>query len=138
MANTATVQAIITNLETLLTNAGFTLEDLSNDNLSNTPNAVIEYSREEFEENRGQTNKYNTIFFNILIQFKETTTAAARDKIATYTHYVRDNVNVNAVNVGDLSSSQLVSFVDHISMESENNIPIFSLSYQLSIRYRET
>ena len=138
--NTTNVQAIITNLETIVgTTLGFKLEYNCKDDpdVDTTPGAVILYLGETFVENFGEKPLYNEISFLILIKFTEENPGSIRDKAITHVHKLREGITIDALNVGDLSASKIVSWVDHEGAEVDNEQPVNQIDYHLSVRYRE-
>jgi hypothetical protein len=140
MSNTETVQAIITNIETILTNStlAFKLEDMSDDEKLKTIDlAKVIYTGEEFEESYGERNLYNEIEFLIVVQYTDPNPAARRDKNAVIVHKIRDNITIDALNVGFLASTKLVSRVEHVEAKTGIDQTTNTINYILKVRYRE-
>jgi hypothetical protein len=140
MTNAANVKAIIANVESIIsTTIGYNLEYAirADEDVDTTPNAVLLYDGEEFEENFGEKPLYNEIKFEILTQFRESDPQDIRDKSVDIIHNYRGNITIDALNVGDISSSKVVSRVDHDTNARAEGIPVVQLSYQMLVRYRE-
>lgn len=140
VTNTTNVQAIITNLETIVgTTLGFKLEyNIKDDpDVDTTPGAIILYLGEVFEESFGEKPLYNEIAFLILIKFTEDTPGLIRDKAVTYIHKLREGITIDLLNVGDLAATKIVSRVTHEGADLDNEQPVNQIDYSLSIRYRE-
>jgi hypothetical protein len=140
MSNTTNVQAIITNLETIVgTTLGFNLElSLASDpDVDTTASAQILYQGEDFMESFGEKPLSNELDILIKIQFREETPGDIRDLAVGYVHKLREGITINLLNVGALSASKMVSRVDHGPAEVEPDHPITEIDYHLKIRYRE-
>lgn len=141
MANLDTVQSITTNLETVINQSGLKTTQETVDitqPASILPICEVHYEGEELAENFGQKPLYNDIRFRLRIIIKEPDTKARIREMQKYIHLVRDNVTVNALNIGDLASSKLVSLVDSDNPDTSESIDDMAIvEYNLLIRYRE-
>lgn len=138
MANEDTVKAITANLTAILTAQGFKVEDLSVDpDADVTPLVTILGPNEDFEYNHGEKPKYSDLAYTLAVRFSDKHLSTARDRAADYSHKLRDNITVPALNVGSLAASKLVSRTDHTMEDADYNTPIMRFDYSLSIRYRE-
>lgn len=138
MANEDTVKAIEDNLTAILVAQGFKVEDLSIDPDADTmPLAVLVFEGEEFEYNHGEKPKYNDARYTVAIRYSDKATASARDKAVGYSHSLRANVTVGALNAGDLATSKLVCKVNHDGYEYDYKPPQAQIAYRLRVRYRE-
>lgn len=139
MSDEATEKSIITNLEAIFNGFGWVQEDLSsNTTAKTTPFYMLEYQTIDFEENFGQKPRYNELGIIIHILIEAKTATAARDKKSELTHSVRPNVTIDALNIGDLATSKLVSRVGHGPVDSPHSPPKLEVAYPLTVRYRET
>lgn len=138
MADLDTIKAIEDNLTAIITAQGFNFEDSSTDpKVETTPVATLLFRGETFEYAHGQKPIYNELEYEVVVNFNTSATATARDKAAEHGHKLRENITVNALNVGSLAASKLVSRVDHQGYDAEYNRPVLRVSYRLKIRYRE-
>ena len=142
MTNAATGKSIITNIETILTTLGWELEDLSTlksdlSGYSGTPACMLILTGIDFEENFGETPKYNELSFTIIVAFKYDNPASARDKAIDFAYAIREGIKTEFLNVGDLEDSQYVSGVRHDVVAFEYTAPIAVINYDLVIRHRE-
>lgn len=138
--NTTNVQAIITNLEGIIgTTLGFNLEyEIKDDpDVDTTPAAILHYLGESFEDSLGERPKYNEVSFMIIVVFRESDTDEIRDRSTIYVHKLRDGITTAKLNVGDLSESKQVTWVDHLSAEVTTETPTIQIDYQIAVRYRE-
>lgn len=138
MANADTVKAIEDNLTSILATQGFKVEDLSSDpDVDTTPLCAILHRGETFGAAHGEKPLYNEISYELSIRFNTKYPSTSRDSIADWAHKVRTNVTVNALNVGSLATTKLVSWVNHNGYDINYTPPITSISYKLRVRYRE-
>jgi len=140
MSNLDTIKAIEDNLSAIILAQGFMLEDSSEDQKRRTkPLCALRHTGEEFGDEYGQKPDYNDIRYTLRISFSDSAPGTTRDKTAEYAHKIRNNVTVNALNVGGLVSSKLIFHVAHegYSITGEGP-PETEMEYRLRIRYRET
>lgn len=138
-----TVKAITTNLEAIITSTlAWQLEDASGG--KGTPSAPlvnILYAGEAPEDIFNERPSYIEVDFTLLISFTGTDSylpAQARIDQQTNAHAIRSAVTVALLNVGDLSASKLVSFVEHGEWEVDYLNPALSIiTYPITVRYRE-
>jgi hypothetical protein len=141
VANSDTVNSIETNLRKVIKAGGINVSDSTFDKdtpRSKMPIAEINYEGELMGYNHGQKPLYNGIQFRIRILIDARDERAKKREFIRILHLIRDNVTINALNIGDLASSKLVSKVtteDTDSTLSDENIGI--LEYDLQVRYRE-
>ena len=135
--NEETVDAIIENIEQILTGLGFPIEDLSGDSYMSSPWAQVHYNGEDFENEYSQRPEYNQVNLVLFMQFQSNTPALSRGLQVKTLHDLRDAITVATVNVGDLRDSKLVTFVQHTGGTVDYNAPITAISYALAVQYRE-
>lgn len=138
MANTDTVKAITANLSTILAGLGFKVEDLSVDpSMVTTPVCVILYEGEDFEYGHGQKPLYNEVRYLLKVMLNDPKPGSSRDKYADHVHAIRDAVTVDALNVGGLAASKLVSLVNTTDVAITYDPPVSTIDYRMNVRYRE-
>ena len=113
MSNFATIKAITDNLETVLRAKGIKFErKLSDENdneglkASQLPAGEIRYGPEDFEYAHGMKPKYVEVVFTVKILIRERNAKNNIMKVQEWVHNVREAINVNALNIGDLASSR--------------------------------
>lgn len=138
-----TIKAITTNLESIIeTTLTWSLEDKSSgDGTAAAPIVNILYDGEEPEDLFNERSSYIEADFTFKISFAGTgtyTPALARIDQQTNAHALRAAITVALLNVGDLSASKLVSFVEHGKWEVDYDTPPLSvITYPITVRYRE-
>ena len=138
MANSDTVKAITANLAAILAGLGFKIEDLSIDpSMATSPVCVILYEGEEFEYGHGQKPLYNEVKYLLKLMLNDPKPGTSRDKYAQYVHAIRDAVTVDALNIGGLAASKLVSLVNTTDVTITYEPPVSTIDYRLNVRYRE-
>ena len=142
MGNFETVVSITANLTKLLKQQGakFTLEayeDVTKIPVSILPHGLIQYLGEVFDQEHGQRPSWNEIKFKIRIVFKSTSADVIIRDQQKWMHKIRDNVTVNAMNIDDLASSKLISWVKIEEGDVDNQVDRSTLECFMLIRYRE-
>jgi hypothetical protein len=142
VGNFDTVTAITANLTKLLKQQGakFTLEayeDTTKIPASILPHGLIQYLGEVFDQEHGQRPSWNEIKFKIRIVFKSTSADVVIRDQQEWMHKIRDNVTVNAMNIDDLASSKLVSWIKIEEGDVDNQLDRSILEAFMMIRYRE-
>lgn len=138
MANVDTVKAVTANIGSILTALGLKVEDASsNHDITTASVAQIHYDGERFEYAFGQKPLYNTIEYVIKVFFNDPAPGTSRDKQAGWVHSLRDNITVNALNVGSLAVSKLVLATLHNGAQVVYDAPTTTIEYKLDVRYRE-
>ncbi len=139
MANSDTVKGITLNLTSILEGLGLKVEDLSIDpSMVSTPVCVILYEGEDFEYGHGQKPLYSEIRYLLKVMLNDPRPGTSRDRYAEYVHGVREAVTVDALNVGALLASKLVSLVNTTEVTVTYEPPVSIIDYRLNVRYRET
>ena len=140
MSNKDTLQSINTNIETILTSTiGWKLEDLSDkvSTIKDTPLTTLRFIDLNFEDIYGQKPKYLIAAYEIYVFGIKFTPAEIRDKQAEFAFEIRDNITVDALNVGALATTKYVSRITHRQAENEYSPPQTRLVYPLAVRFRE-
>jgi len=142
VANIDTVKSITDNLQTVCQGEGIkfsrkTYEEPKDIPASLIPLGEIFYNAETFEHTHGQKAGYAEIDYTLRITFKERDSQVLMRKQQEWVHKLRDALTVNALNIGNLASSQLVSWVNTESAETEDEIDWSRVNYLIKIRYRE-
>lgn len=144
MSNYDTIVSIADNLEAVLRGLGIhfsrkTYEDIGNIPASVLPHGEIFYKREEFEHTHGQRAGYAESEFQLKVIIKERTPTDVMREQMRWVHLVRDALTVNALNIGDLAASKLVSLVTTGTVEVDNTRTdsVAAMDYQVIVRYRE-
>ena len=141
--NFTTIKSITDNLQSVLQAQGIkftrkTFEDEKAIPASLLPLGEIYYRGEDFEYNHGQRAGYSEANFDIKVTVQDRDMTALMRLAQKWTHAVRDALTVNALNIGDLSASKLVSWVVMESVGIGYNVEYATLTHAMKIRYRET
>lgn len=143
MSNLYTVQAITKNIETVLKGKGINFTQKAFDDETQIPASLLPlgqifYNAEEFEYVHGQRPGYAEIAFTVKVVIdRRTPEDSIRDQ-QSWVHSVRDGLTVNALNIGDIVTSKLVSKVTTESVSIENKSSnISALTMAFKVRYRE-
>src|SRR3989304_9584069 len=143
MANINTVKSITDNLQTVLEGQGVrfsrkTFEDEKNIPASLIPFGEIFYQGENFEYTHGQKPEYAEIDYLVKVILSEKDPIDLMREQETWVHRIREALNVNALNVGNLANSKYVSRVTTEKVSAENRGKNMGfLNYGVRIRYRE-
>jgi len=142
MSNTTTIKAIIKNIEAILSvslkkldlfgGAPETLPDYTS-----APVYYILYDGETPEYNHSQKPGYVEADLKIVLKWQSMGISAARDKTIEWFHTIRDALTVNALNVGDLAASKLVSKITVSKPDLDVQPAELLLTYTTTVRYRE-
>lgn len=140
MADNTTVKAIRTNIITILS----ALDDLIFEDLSTDPQAeadvlaTLDYNGTRYENTFGNRKSYAEATFTIQIRFRAATKNAAQEKAIDWTTELRGAFDGgNSLNIGDLSASTPVSWVEQATTEAIYEQPIGALTHELIVRYVE-
>ena len=145
MANADTVKAIITNIEGILSSSPHLLLKI------NIPGGVTEtlpsftanpvyyvmYDGETPEYEHGQKPGYMESSFIIVLVWLSGSISAARDKSIEWFHALRTALTVNALNVGDLAATKLVSRVTVEKPDVDMQPAETKILFRAMVRYRE-
>lgn len=141
--NFTTIKSITDNVQSVLQGQGIkfsrkTFEDEKAIPASLLPFGEIYYRGEDFEYNHGQRAGYSEASFNIKITLQDRDMTALMRSAQKWTHAVRDALTVNALNIVDLATSKLVSWVVMESVDINYTTEYATLTHRAKIRYRET
>lgn len=134
----STVEAIITNMEGIITAMALNLEQMPSDSIQTTPSAFIDYNDEEFDDNFQEQPLYNTANFTIKIRAKGGTANADRDIKRIWTHRVKEAFTVAALNIGALVITKLVTRINHDGVTLGKEGEAVTIDYDIGVKYRVT
>jgi hypothetical protein len=142
MGNFETADAITDNVQLVLEQQGIkyepeVIEDIDKVADSSLPLGQIFYKGEEFEYTHGQKPQYSEIEFLLRVIFRERDQRQMIRMQQEWAHKIRDSLTVNALNIGKLESSKLVSRVTTTNVDVDNRAVLSVLEYEVLIRYRE-
>lgn len=144
MSNFDTIKSIADNLESVLRGLGIhfdrkTYEDIGNIPASVLPHGEIFYRGEAFEHTHGQRAGYAESGFQLKVIIRERTPSDVMREQMRWVHLIRDALTVNALNIGSLVTSKLVSLVTTGTVEVDNTRTdgVAAMDYQVTVRYRE-
>ena len=142
MSNADTIQAITDNLITVLKGLNLSMSIRPYDDTKSFPATIppggdIFYKGESFEFTFGERPKYAEADFEIRLIAEDREPEDQTRNLQILVHSVRDALTINALNVGNLASSKLVSRVTTENVIIENKDAIAVLTYQVKVRYRE-
>ena len=142
MGNFNTVDAITDNVQLVLEQQGIkyhpeVIEDVEKIADSTLPLGQIFYKGEEFEYTHGQKPQYSEIEFLLRVVFRERDQREMIRMQQEWAHKIRDSLTVNALNIGELLSSKLVSRVTTENVDVDNRAVLSVLEYEVLVRYRE-
>lgn len=145
MTNFTTVKFITDNLESVLKGLGIhfarkTFDDEKNIPSSLLPLGEIRYQGEAFEYTHGERMGYAEAEFALKVVISERDTVDMMRAQQKWAHSIRDALTINALNIAGLVTSKLISRVTTTAVEVDNSRTdgIASLSYRVTVRYRET
>ncbi len=145
MSNFDTVRSVTDNIQDVLEGLGIkfsqrAFEDSKDVPASLLPYGEIFYTGESFEETSGERPGYVEADFTLIVILRE---RFARDLVRAgqdWVHRVRGALGVDALNIGGLAASKLVSRVTSGSVgmdKGSGKSGLGILSYQVKVRYRE-
>lgn len=144
MSDFKTVNAITDNLETVLkAEVGINFERASDETddipASEYPLGQLFYKGETFEYNHGQKPGYAESEFTIRLSANSPHPRELMREIQRLVHKSRDALTVNALNIGELETSKLVSLVviDEAA-DTEYTKDTAETDLKTLVRYRET
>lgn len=142
MSNFQTVTSITDNLQSVLKGMGINFTREAYDDEAAIPATILPhgqifYEGETFEYTHGQKPEYGEILFRLRVVLRERASTDAIREQMKWVHLIRDGLTINALNIGDLVTSKLVSRVTTEGVEIVNNAPRASIIYRALIRYRE-
>ena len=144
MANIDTIKSLTDNMQTVLqSNIKIKVERKNLEDVKDTPASKYPFGGLfdggiEFEYTHGQKAGYAIQSYLIWIIFKERDDNARMRKVQEWLQLSRTALTVNALNIGDLSASKLVSWVETTDIDTEHLEDGLSvLNYTVAVRYRE-
>lgn len=143
MGNSDTVKSIITNIETILTAVPLRKLDMFGGPSELLPDYIsapvyyILYDGETPEYIYGQKPGYIEADLKVVLKWQSMSISEARNKTIEWFHTIRDAFTVNALNVGDLATSKLISKIVVGKPELDVQPAELLLSFNLNVRYRE-
>lgn len=141
MSNFDTIKSITDNLQTVLRAKGIKFErkiDEENIKASQLPAGQIFYRAEVFEYVHQMKPKYIEATFSIKTIIKERDAQNLIESTQKWVHNIREAINVDALNIGDLSASKLVSRADTETADVEYpDKDTAMINSTAVIRYRE-
>ena len=142
-ANFTTIKSITDNVQSVLQAQGIkfsrsTFEDDTAIPVALIPYGQIFYTGEDFEYTHGQRAGYAVGNFDVKVILQDRDTTNPTRLTQKWTHAVRDALTVNALNIVDLASSKLVSWVNIEGIKAEHKAEYGFMNFGIKIRYRET
>ena len=142
-ANFTTIKAITDNVQSVLQGQGIkfsrsTFEDEKAIPAALFPYGEIKYKGEDFEYTHGQRAGYAVGNFDVRVLLQDRDAINLMRLTQKWTHAVRDALTVNALNIVDLATSKLVSWVNVDGVTAEHRVEYGFMSFAVKIRYRET
>jgi len=144
MSNADTIKSLTDNVQTVLQDSlGIkferqNLEDIKDIAASKFPFGGFFDVGTEFDETHGERASYGVQSYLIWVVFKERDNAGRMRKSQEWRQLIRSGLTTNALNIGDLSASKLVSWVDTTETDIDQRDDGLSvLNYTVGIRYRE-
>jgi hypothetical protein len=143
MSNFDTVKSITDNLQTICQGEGIKFSRKTFEEPKNVPAALIPlgeiyYDVENFDQTHGQRASFAEVDYTVKIILKERDSRVLMRQQQEWVHKLRDAITVNALNIGDLASSKLVSWVDMTEgAETEDDVDWSRVNFPITIRYRE-
>ena len=141
--NFATIKSITDNVQSVLQGQGIkfsrsTFEDETAIPAALIPYGQIFYTGEDFEYTHGQRAGYAVGNFDIKVILQNRDATNLILSMQKWTHAIRDALTVNALNIVDLASSKLVSWVNVEGVKTEHKAEYGFMNFGIKIRYRET
>lgn len=143
MSNFDTIKSITDNLQSLLKGLGLNFSrEIHEDELKipagSIPSGQIFYQSETFEDAFNLRPEYIEASFRLRIVLRERNPIDMMREQQKWTHTTKDALTVNALNIGDLITSKLVSLVATERAESETlSADMGAVNIEVIVRYRE-
>ena len=140
--NFATIKSITDNVQSVLQGQGIkfsrkTFDDEKSIPASLIPFGEIYYKSEDFQYTHGQRAGYVEAGFDVKIILRDADAIGLMRLTQKWAHTVRDALTVNALNIVDLVTSKLVSWVEVEGVEIDYKSEYCVLALKVKIRYRE-
>lgn len=143
MSTISTVQSITDNVATILKALSLNVEydttvDFGNLPKSNNDFVRLIWLREIPEYTRGQRQSYRETFFELQIIIEERNKQELNRKLQQRVHEVINGLTVDALNIGDLVSTKLITLVE-VSQNDDFDYrdTRAMISLELMVRYRD-
>lgn len=143
MSNFDTLDAITNNLESVLKALGIqfaseTFEDVAAISASLIPLGQVFFDDLDFEYTFGQKPEYVEAGFTLRVVLQDRNPRMLTRAEQNWAHQIRSALTINALNIGALAASKLVSKVNHDSVSVDHGKPQYGvLNYKVKVRYRE-
>jgi len=143
LTNFATITSITDNIQTVLKGLGLNFTREVYDDPATVPAGILPhgqifYKSESFENVYNQRASYAEATFSVRVVLRKGDATALIREQQRWVHTVKDALTVNALNIGDLASSKLVSLVTIERAEAEAlGDSIGAVTIDGVLRYRE-
>lgn len=141
MSNIDTVKSITDNLQTVCQAQGIKFSRKTFEEPKNVPAALIPlgeiyYNGQVRQHNHGQGPQYIVINFSLKVVLKERDLQVMMRKQQEWINKLDDAITIQALNIGDLASSQLVSWVSIEEEETDDDIDQSKVNLLVDVRFR--
>lgn len=143
MGNIETIKSLTDNIQTVLQGLGIKFARKNFEDVKNIPASLFPYGAIfdkgiDWEYTHGQKAGYGVQSFLIWVVDKERNDKVTMRQIQEWVQLIKGALTVNALNIGDLSASKLISWVETIDTDTEHREEGVSvLNYTIAVRYRE-
>lgn len=101
------------------------------------PQFTVAYSGTDFENNYGERPNYDNSTFVVRIKYLDANMRGLHETIIKSIHLVKQAMTIDALNVGDLTTSKLVRRVSVGKATMTSEPPSVIVSIEVTVRYRE-
>jgi hypothetical protein len=141
MSNFDTANSITDNLQTICQGQGIKFSRKTFEEPKNVPAALIPlgeiyYDGQVRQHNHGQGPQYIVINFSLKVVLKERDLQVMMRKQQEWINKLDDAITIQALNIGDLASSQLVSWVSIEEEETDDDIDQSKVNLSVDVRFR--
>jgi hypothetical protein len=141
MPDSDTTKAIVANVKTVASLQGikFSVRKYEDENIpaSLLPHGTILYTEMEYEYVHGQRSGYAQLGLMLRIVIKERNAEETLRSQLEWTDKLRSSLTINALNIGKLLTSKLVSRVTTETVDVDNTADKSILNFEIFVRYRE-
>ena len=142
-ANFTTIKSITDNVQSVLEAQGIKFSRKTFENAKAIPAGLLPYGEvhykgEDFEYTHGQRAGYAIGNFDVRVVLRDRDAIDLMRLTQKWTHAVRDALTINALNIVDLATSKLVSWVNVDGVAAEHSAEFSFMNFNVKIRYRET
>jgi len=130
------IDGIITEIESIITDIGYELGDLSGVDVGNwtaEPLAQLVYSGEAFEDTNGQQSNESIASFIVVVKFREKTPVLSRSKSSLAIQNLKHNITVE--NIND-PAKLVIEVYNQIGDIANYETDITTINYSFDVRYR--